>query len=37
MILGNVFGIKNVVGIPFQAQVVNYIGTKKNEKSEKKT
>ena len=36
MILGNVFGIKNVVGTLFPAQVVNYIGTKKIEKNEKK-
>jgi hypothetical protein len=36
MILGNVLGIKNVVGILFQAQVVDYIGTKKIEKNEKK-
>ena len=37
MILGNVFWIKNADGTHFLAQVVNYIGTKKIEKNEKKT
>ena len=29
MILGNVFGLKNVGGTLFPAQVVNYTGTRK--------
>tara|TARA_R100000687_G_C6308608_1_gene99368 strand:+ start:218 stop:367 length:150 start_codon:yes stop_codon:yes gene_type:complete len=37
MKLGNVNGKKNVVGEYFLVQVVNSIGTKKIEKSEKKT
>ena len=35
MILGNVYG-KNVIGKYFQVTVVNYTGTKKIKKSEKK-